>query len=173
MDVKQYRYAEDDAENDKSYLDIDDLDSEPGDVVFSQETFIKTLNPVTVVTKRGEGRTQDTPLLDKEQTDFRSLTCGIAWVGITSVHAQSASSLYQDFSKDPAISQGRVLNTFLEQLQTTYVLLRFSRKFFRDRPENIPMRALVFSDSSFNNRPGNYPQAAQLIFLAYDRTGTL
>ena len=141
-----------------------------GDVSFSQEKFMEGLRPVELSQiTRGSGRTQDTPLIGGEITDFRSLSCGISWVGITSPWAQAAASLYQSFLPTPTISQARMLNAFLEQLLETYVPLTFFREFFLAlAAAKAKPRLIVFTDSSFANRPGNYPQACQLLFLSLD-----
>ena len=141
-----------------------------GDVSFSQLKFMEGLKPVCLSqVTRGSGRTQDTPLNSGEITDFRSLSCGISWVGITSPWAQAAASLYQSFLPVPNIAQARMLNTFLGQLLDTYVPLTFFRDFFLAlAASKAKPRLVVFTDSSFANRPGNYPQACQLLFLSID-----
>jgi hypothetical protein len=61
-----------------------DVTKEPNfDVVLSQERYLSTLKPVEVLRKRGDGRLMESPALDAEVSDFRSLVSGVAWVGVT------------------------------------------------------------------------------------------
>ncbi len=46
--------------------------------------------------------------------------------------------------------------------------LTFFASFFRDRPTDRPLRLLQFSDASFANRPGSYPQLCGATYLAWD-----
>ena len=48
-----------------------------GDITKSQQEYLETLHPVTIVTRRGDGRVLDSSLNHDETHDFRSLTCGI------------------------------------------------------------------------------------------------
>ena len=104
----------------------------------------------------------------RETTDFRSLTCGISWMGMTSAVCQAASSLYQSMLPSPTIEQARKLNAFVEQLREEYVPLTFFGWFFSARPANVPLKLLQFTDSSFANRAGQYPQVCALLYLAWD-----
>ena len=50
------------------------------DVTFDQTSYLNELKPVNVERTRGDGRMLDTPLKSREETDFRSLASGVAWL---------------------------------------------------------------------------------------------
>ena len=58
--------------------------------------------------------------MGKETTDYRSLACGIAWLGLTSPQAMTMASLYQSYLPTPSIKQARMLNEALAQLHEIY-----------------------------------------------------
>jgi hypothetical protein len=89
-------------------------------VYMSQEFYIQQLWPVVLQRVRGDGRTADTAANDAETTELRSLTSGIAWVGVTHAGAQAAASLFQNALLTPAISDFVRLNCFLDQLRAEY-----------------------------------------------------
>ena len=86
-------------------------------LTWSQHSYLESLNPVAIKTVRGDGRTQETALTSSEITDFRSVSCGMSWMGRTSPMAMAMSSLYQSMLPTPSIKQGRMLNNALEQLR--------------------------------------------------------
>ena len=67
-------------------MQVDQLDDR---IQFSQADYMLTLNAVII-----EGTRKEQDLNEREVTDFRSLTCGISWMGMTSGGCQAASSLY-------------------------------------------------------------------------------
>ena len=139
-----------------------DISRKQHDVLMSQQQYLSTLKPVTVNRTRGEGRTQDTPGTEAEITDFRSLVAGISWVGVTHPGAQAAASLYQTYLPHPTIKQILNLNSFLNQLVSTYTPLRFASGFdLRD------VRILCVCDSSLGNSGvEKYSQGAHTCLLA-------
>ncbi len=145
-----------------------------GTLAFSQQQFLDQLEMVDLSDiRRGQGRTQDTDLTAKEVTDFRSVACGIAWLGLTSPMAQAAGSLYQSFLPQPNIAQARMLNECLLQIKENYIPYTIHSWIFTEKPDDMDMRLLVFSDSSGASRPGNYPQGCQLTFLTWDTKNIL
>jgi len=132
-------------------------------IVLSQEKYIEGLHPVEIHKARGDGRLAADCLTPKEVTDYRSLTCGIAWVGLTCPWALGAASLYQSWLPEPTIDHARRLNTFLDQLRESYVPIKLEHEFFKSS-----WHLLAISDSSFANRPGKYPQGAYVILAMHD-----
>jgi hypothetical protein len=127
-------------------------------VYMSQEFFIQQLWPVVLQRVRGDGRTADTAANDAETTEFRSLTSGIAWVGVTHAGAQAAASLFQNALLTPAISDLVRLNCFLDQLRAEYAPLCF-------RHGLGPTRIVCISDSSLGNA-SRYSQGGYFLLLA-------
>jgi len=130
------------------------------DVFMCQSEYIKTLRPISVLRKKGDGRTADTKCSPTEVSDFRSLVSGIAWLGVTHPGAQAAASLFQSYLPEPLIKHSQEVNNFLEQISVEYRPI-----VFRSDIDLANCREVVVTDSSLGNNT-KYSQGGHLILLA-------
>ena len=145
------------------YLGIN-LDKVDGEIMFSQQSYIESVDEVDLRTHKDE---KERDLNPEEQSAYHAICGQLNWICCTQSRPDISYDVCQLSAKlnDAKVNDVLLANKVVKKVKRENICLKFKRL-------TGPMRLIAYSDASYANLKDGSPQGGIIIFLA-DENGNV